>query len=250
MKKQPLLLVMLFLGLTLTGCKMTLTTTGYNHYGNQGIREDIPYFYVAYNVVGSSVQTYTLKGGGDVRNGVLADAKADLMRQFPLGPNQAYVNYSVDQVHTQYGHGWNGVMTTLNKIVVRVVVSADVIEYGTIPSGFSSQSIFNYPAAETVSMSAMTEVPGRELENSSSELDSNGQSGSQGSGTETTSEKSTSKFQVGYNVLFVLDGKEYSGEILRILESGNGQITFYVSFSNEKGRRRFMTIFPDQIVSE
>lgn len=217
----------------LPACKMALTTTEYVHHGTEGLRSDVPFYYVAYNVVGTAAQTYTLKGGGDVQQGALADAKVDMMRQFPLGPNQAYVNFSIDRVQTVFSHLFWG----LQKVVVRCVVSADVIEYGSIPSTFVLESIHNHPGSKS-----KIEIGNLQIENQPEVVESKAH-------TDVVQEAPTTltirdNHQVGDEIQFLLDEVVRTGEVIRVNKSAQKGIYYSVSY-DLGGRTKYTYVYPN-----
>lgn len=93
------------------------------------------FYYLQYGVSGSASASYNFRGGGYVREGLLAEAKRNLMRQYPLGPNQAYANVAIDDLHTSSGVQTSDGRTT-STVVITVVISADIIQYGTPPTNY------------------------------------------------------------------------------------------------------------------
>lgn len=87
------------------------------------------FFYIKYGVKGSATATYDMRGGGHVRDGLIADAKSGLIAAHPLEPNQAFVNVIIDitetetGVQSQYGRD-------ARQIDLTATVSADVIQFG------------------------------------------------------------------------------------------------------------------------
>ena len=210
---------------------MTLTTARFEHVGTEGLREDMPFFYVAYNIAGASIREYNLKGGGDVRRGALADAKAELMKQFPLGPNQAYINLSIDEVQTNFGIGTKGVMNRLDRIVIRTVVSADVIEYGTPPAGFAPASVLNHPESNRIN--------GVVVDRNAN--DSESQMAPSGSGNDANA------LLPNDAVVFMLDGQRITGTVIRKFTNSRG-VYYSVSYKTETGRTRYAYVKPSDIV--
>jgi hypothetical protein len=125
-------LIIAFCMITLTSCILTVTTHEFEMVPNMPIGTDSQFYYVKYGVIGTSSTSYTKYGGGDVRNGLVADAKANLRNQHLLGPNQAYSNMSVDVLETKAGVNTSSGFST-NSMTITVVVEADIIEYGTPP---------------------------------------------------------------------------------------------------------------------
>ena len=121
----------------LTSCTSTITVASHSFemVPNTPVGTDGKFFYVKYGVMGTSSTYYDRNGGGDVRNGLVADAKSNLRNQHLLGPNQAYSNMSVDVLQTKAGinssEGFNA-----SSMMITVVVEADVIEYGLPPENY------------------------------------------------------------------------------------------------------------------
>ena len=126
------LLLVVFTMCTLISCTATITAHSFEIVPNTPVGTDGKFFYVKYGVIGTSSTHYNRNGGGDVRNGLVADAKANLRNQHLLGPNQSYSNMSVDVLETKAGtitsQGFRA-----NEMTITVVVEADIIEYGTPP---------------------------------------------------------------------------------------------------------------------
>jgi hypothetical protein len=98
------------------------------YHGTDAISTNRQFYYVANGITGVSQAEYSLRGGGHVREGLVADAKRNLRTNFPLGPNQAYANLSIDIMETRTGKtSSSGPM--IKKIRLSCIVSADVIEY-------------------------------------------------------------------------------------------------------------------------
>lgn len=121
--------------LLLCGCAISNSTHSFVHYGSDSLRDDSDFFYIQHGVIGSASAVYTNRGGGNVRAGLIADAKANMLQQHVLGPNQTYINMSVDVIRTE-----NGTTSTqgiiINSVTITVVVSADIIEYGLPPDNY------------------------------------------------------------------------------------------------------------------
>jgi hypothetical protein len=128
-------LLFVFTMCTLISCTATITAHSFEMVPNTPVGTDGKFFYVKYGVIGTSSTYYDMYGGGDVRIGLVADAKANLRNQHLLGPNQAYSNMSVDVLQTQSGtnssQGFNA-----TSMMITVVVEADIIEYGTPPENY------------------------------------------------------------------------------------------------------------------
>jgi hypothetical protein len=116
----------------LTGCTISQSTHMFEYYGSDSLRDDSDFFYVRHGVSGSSSASYDNNGGGAVRSGLIADAKANMLDQHILGPNQSYINMSVDIITTKTGYAAGGTMSVTD-LTITCVVSADIIEYGIAP---------------------------------------------------------------------------------------------------------------------
>lgn len=120
----------------LAGCMASQTThRGYWH-GNDSINNSKSFVYVEYGITGRSTAEYSpsklYKRGsnnGEVREGLIADAKADMRKQYSLGANQAFANLSIDELTTVTGPASTAGITVVEKVVIEIVISADVIEY-------------------------------------------------------------------------------------------------------------------------
>jgi len=116
------------------------TTHSFTYHGTDNLGLDQNFFYVAYGVQGISNTSYFYRGygdyiGGDVRAGLVADAKSNLISQHPLEPNQTYANLSVDVMRTEKGELSGGAIE-LESVTLTAIITADVIEYGTPPEGY------------------------------------------------------------------------------------------------------------------
>jgi hypothetical protein len=160
-------------------------------------------------VQGISSTSYALrttKGdflGGDVRSGLVADAKADLILQHPLEPNQAYANLSVDVMRTEKG-AVTGTMIDLEKITISAVITADIIQYGKVP--------LNYELPIQTIRGAMSYVDDTSIE---SEM--------------------IFAFTVGEKVNCNFKGEIWQGEVLKLPQNG---ITDYTVNLNIAGKKR------------
>lgn len=120
------------LGIVLSGCTYSTTSHSFKFYGSTQESFGRDFFYVQYGVTGAATAAYTTRGGGHVRDGLIADAKRNLIKAHPLGPNQSYVNMSIDVSKTELGS-----IIQEDRIVTRVeltaTISADVIQFGQPP---------------------------------------------------------------------------------------------------------------------
>ena len=120
------------LGIVLSGCTYSTTSHSYEFYGSTQESFGRDFFYVQYGVTGAATAAQTTRGGGHVRDGLIADAKRNLIKAHPLGPNQSYVNMSIDVSKTELGS-----IVQEDRVVTRVeltaTISADVIQFGQPP---------------------------------------------------------------------------------------------------------------------
>ena len=120
------LLLAIFLGSCTSFSK---TSHLFEFYGSTQESFGRDFFYVQYGVTGAATATYTSRGGGYVREGLIADAKKNLIKAHPLGPNQSYVNMSIDISRTESGPD----SETVSRIELTATISADVIQFGEPP---------------------------------------------------------------------------------------------------------------------
>ena len=118
------------------GCTYSKTTHQFSFYGSTQESHGRDFFYVAYGVTGAATATYHARGGGHMKEGLIADAKSNLIKSHPLGPNQSYTNMSIDIQTTESG-GTNGQVASINKISMTATISADVIEFGNPPMDYA-----------------------------------------------------------------------------------------------------------------
>ena len=120
------------LSILLVGCSYSTTSHQFEFYGSTQESFGRDFFYVKYGATGSATATYTSRGGGHVRDGLIADAKSELIQSHPLEPNQSYVNMAIDITQTESG-GTYGDVSYISKIELTATVSADVIQFGEPP---------------------------------------------------------------------------------------------------------------------
>jgi hypothetical protein len=153
--------------------------------------------------------------GGDVRSGLVADAKADLILQHPLEPNQAYANLSVDVMRTEKGD-ITGTTLQLEKITISAVITADVIEYGKVPTNYVLPS--QQRSLGTLNMN----------DSQTNNFESNVR--------ERKSRIKTSDFRVGDKVQFELDGEIIEGVIKDIqTTNGTARVNYRFNKRNQEG---------------
>ena len=126
-------ILLITLGLLLSSCVYKTALHSFTYHGTDQINNSTSFYYVAQGIVGKSQVEYSaarIKGGTEYQDGLIADAKANLFKNHPLGPNQAYANLAIDIIQTKKGFRKGGVPQTLN-LVIQCIISADVIEYSS-----------------------------------------------------------------------------------------------------------------------
>ena len=126
----------------LSGCAYTTTSNTFSYHGTDLQNTSEPFSYVEKNIVGYAETAYTWKGGGNTRNGLIADAFENLNNQFKLDVNQALANVAIDILQIESGFRtplllalFSGVSYFPSDFTKIVNVRADVIEFGSaIPS--------------------------------------------------------------------------------------------------------------------
>ena len=218
MRSLHALLLFVFTICTLISCTATITAHSFEMVPNTPVGTDGKFFYVKYGVIGTSSTHYNRNGGGDVRNGLVADAKANLRNQHFLGPNQSYSNMSVDVLETKAGiHTSQGF--SANEITITVVVEADIIEYGLPPENYEpiEQSAKFLPT--DVSRSVISDFTGLNDSNTSSTL----------------------KYPVGHLVIYDNFGTPCEAEIIRYDFTSEKYRIKYTTLSG-KVRKKYVTV--------
>jgi hypothetical protein len=148
------------------GCTYTETLHTSIYHGTDDHAGLSDFYYLQYGVSGSASASYNFRGGGYVREGLLAEAKRNLMRQYPLGPNQAYSNVAIDDLHTRSGLQTTEGPTT-STVVITVVVSADIIQYGIPPTNYelpgeNSNGSLSLPSSQQLPVSQYSDLSSSE----------------------------------------------------------------------------------------
>ena len=189
--------------MTLTSCTVTITTHNFEMVPNTPIGTDGQFFYVKYGVTGTSSAYYdSYKGGGDVRNGLVADAKANLRNQHLLGPNQAYSNMSVDVMQTKVGVNTSKGFSA-STMMITVVVETDIIEYG-LPSVNHLPSIQSAGLLPTNNNSSSSSSSEREISVWHPEE----------ANLQYQIDDTNLKYQIGEAVIYNIGEIQYDGKIL------------------------------------
>lgn len=131
----------------MSNCAGTIALHDFSYHGTDAVLANNSFFYVQQAVVGKATTEYDLMragSGGFVRDGLVADAKNDLVEQSPLGPNQTYANMAIDVITENIGYWWGGTHF-VKRIRLSAVVSADIVEFGepalSSPDKSSSQGV-------------------------------------------------------------------------------------------------------------
>jgi len=115
-----------------SSCSVVYTTHNFQHHGTDSIKTSGNFKYVKYNVIGKARTTYypnkLRKQQDPVKDGLIADAKANLNKLHPLKNNQAYANLTIDVLNTTKGTPTSGGLY-VDEVTLEAVVSADIIEY-------------------------------------------------------------------------------------------------------------------------
>ena len=212
--------------LSLQSCSYVITTYGFEH-----TTPDLPnrdFYYTAYGLTGSARATYTftggsMQGGTSLVDGLIADAKRDLMTEHPLQPNEVYVNWSVDEIVTESGKK-SSAGPIVKRVEYQVVISADVIRFGIRPEGFILESNFATSSIAPVAQSPST----------------------QGGAVQ---ERASNVPMMGKSVRFTHKGKSLEGEIVKELEDSVG-IYYRIRFFQGGTTKHIFRYAKDVIVIE
>ena len=123
--------VLSLMAVMMSNCAGTIALHDFSYHGTDAVLANNSFFYVQQAVVGKATTEYDLRAGsgGFVRDGLVADAKNDLVEQSPLGPNQTYANMAIDVITENIGYWWGGTHF-VKRIRLSAVVSADIVEFG------------------------------------------------------------------------------------------------------------------------
>ena len=215
MKKMTILLLC---AAALYGCSYSVTSHRFTYHGTDFPQSDKDFFYVAEGVYGSASAEYDLRGGGHVREGLIADAKADLRFSNPLEKNQIYANLSVDIMETETGTQANGVRQA-KRLELTAVVTADIMEFG------------EYQVKKRMSAGAVTNQG--EIQISNATTDPN------------------AKFKVGENVRIEFGGRERTGIIKQVTWSPQSkQFRYECEYITNSGNSRITSRLEELIFKE
>ena len=131
---NKLILISFLAMFTLASCSVSRQFYDFEYHGTESINTNSNFKYVETNVTGKAKTTYYpqkwRKNQDKEPEGLVSSAKENLYEMYPLGPNQALANVSIDVIKTEKGKpaGLSGVIIP-DAITIEVVISADIIEY-------------------------------------------------------------------------------------------------------------------------
>lgn len=225
-KLIPIYSLLLLMG----GCAISNSTHTFKHYGSDTLRDDSDFFYIKYGVLGSASVLYNLHGGGNVRSGLIADAKADMIRQHALGPNQAYINMTIDIIRTENSTRL-GRITTIDDLTYTAVVSADIIEYGLPPE--NSEPIVQSARLLPTDINSSSVLP---ADNGSSSVDPDV------TGISNISIDSDLKYQIGDSVIYTKNEVSFEAVIIKL---SNNQSSCAIEYLNNSKIKKKWVYFSD-----
>ena len=193
-------------------CSYSTTSNTISYHGTDLQNTSEPFTYVAKDLNGTAKTSYSYRGGGDTRNGLIADAFEDLNRQFGLSVNQTFANVAIDLMEIESGIRtplllslFSGISYFPSMFEVVVNVRADVIEFNN-DSPFTPNTTKSPLSISTGSMDTTSKTLPNISESKSNE-----------SIEETIKRNApqTEEFEIGQEVLVTFNGKEYSGVVDR-----------------------------------
>jgi hypothetical protein len=207
---------------------MSRTTHAISYGDTPAMRTDMDFKYIRYGVTGSSKAVYDFRGGGHVKTGLLAGAKANMMQQHPLQINQAYINMSVDILNTETRRGhfndYEGGVT--KHIVIKAVVSADIIEYIRNPD-------------QTQTINSSTGVI--------SDYTITNQHTNQGFQSEVETEVLILDYEVGQLVYIKIEKVRHKGKVKEVITS-EGITSYYIDYEDRfSGETKSKITFPQEL---
>ena len=138
-KLQQLTLMLFFFALWAGCVPYTIIDHEYDFVGPTQNLDGQNFFYVEFGVSGSASVQYDFWGGGELVEGLIADAKRDLMLSQPLKPNQYYSNFSIDKQRKESGIRRQSLTLSYRRkefVEMKVTVSADILELGSPPPSY------------------------------------------------------------------------------------------------------------------
>ena len=223
------ILTLLICASALSGCSYSVTSHSFTYHGTDFPQSDKAFFYIQEGIYGSASASYDLRGGGHVREGLIADAKSDLRFSNPLEKNQIYANLSVDLMETETGTQINGVRQA-KRLELTAVVTADIMQFGEY------EAKKRKPSGTDINQHA---IPLKSNENSGKDgrdrHDSEGESPISNSAHETP----VAKFQVGENVRVEFGGRERIAVIQQVTWSPHSnQFRYECEYKTNSGNIR------------
>ena len=203
----------------LCGCAISNSTHTFTHYGSDSLRDDSDFFYIQHGVLGSASVVYTNRGGGNVRAGLIADAKANMLQQHVLGPNQTYINMSIDIIKTEAGTA-SGKGVSINSITWTAVISSDIIEYGTAPQEEYTKKNITTGSVDAQINKLIEEVKETESVEEPPALDQR---------------SSDIPFALGDKVIYTKEGKSFDAIVIRVNSSSD---TYGLEYTDSEGKTK------------
>ena len=243
---NPKVIIPFITAFALVGCSYTTTSNTFSYHGTDLENTTEPFSYVQKNLVGSAETSYTWRGGGNTRNGLLADAFEDLNEQFKLDVNQTLANVAIDFMEIESGLRtplllafFGGVSYDPSDYTTIVNIRADIIEFGlnspwTLVESTSDDLPMNVAAHPA---KGSTIVPSKAVGNDIINSDINSQPiGSAVFGT----------VQEGDSVKIFFKGDSHVGVVREITQS-YGQILFRVEF-DYNGKTKNRLFYDSQVI--
>ena len=203
----------------LCGCAISNSTHSFMHYGSDSLRDDSDFFYIKHGVLGSASAVYTNRGGGNVRAGLIADAKANMLQQHVLGPNQTYINMSIDIIKTEAGTA-PGKGVSINSVTWTAVISSDIIEYGTAPQEEYTKRNITTGSVDTHINKLTEAVKETESVEEPPALDP---------------QSSDIPFALGDKVIYTKEGKSFDAIVIRVNSSSD---TYGLEYTDSEGKTK------------
>lgn len=203
----------------LCGCAISNSTHSFMHYGSDSLRDDSDFFYIKHGVLGSASAVYTNRGGGNVRAGLIADAKANMLQQHVLGPNQTYINMSIDIIKTEAGTA-SGKGVSINSVTWTAVISSDIIEYGTAPQEEYTRRDITTGSVDAQINNLIETVEKTESVKESPALDQ---------------QSSDITFALGDKVIYTKEGKSFDAIVIRVNSSSD---TYGLEYTDSEGKTK------------
>lgn len=237
------ILPILICAVAFSGCSYSVTSHSFTYHGTDFPQSDKDFFYVEEGVFGSATAVCDLRGGGHVREGLIADAKADLRFSNPLEKNQIYANLSVDLMETETGtQGVVSGVRQAKRLELTAVVTADIMEFG------------EYPVKKRMSAGAImnqNEIPVKRNDNSAKGARDSNDSEGEIQILNANTEQPTAKFEIGENVRIEFGGRERTGIIKQVTWSPQSkQFRYECEYITNSGNRRITSRLEELIFKE